>query len=168
MNEIDLFNNNIKPALLLSERAYKNNIPILKKHYFKILSNNCYLAYSDKSFIKNKQLGEILGYPPICSQEFEKTREQIPLDSITSNFLNYGGIQFNCFNNLNEAIKWCYKNYHKKLLDTYSTYTIVYTEHTFSKDLTGKFKICKTKRTSMQIKDFSTLESILKIKHRYK
>lgn len=166
MNEINLFNDNIKPALLLSEQAYKHNLPILKNHNLKILKNNGYLIYKDEAFIKNKLLGELLGYPPICAQEFEKIRGRIPSDTFTSNFLNYAGIQFNCFNNLNEAITWCYKNYHQKLLDTYSTYTVVYTEDTFSKNLKGRFKICRTKRISINVNNFSTLENILKIKHR--
>ena len=133
-SELELFVNNIKPTLLLSKKAYKDNIDILKSYKMKIIKEDSYLIYKDEKDITKKNIGEILGYPPICSKEFELRKNQPKEDRIVSKFINYGGINFNCYENYNEAIEWCHKEYKEKLLNKYESFKICYSEVEFNRN----------------------------------
>lgn len=132
--ELELFTDNIKPAILISKYFYEKHEHILDKYNVKKYNDDTILVYREESAIKNKSLGEILGYPPICSKEFEDRKKKQKEDKFVSKFINYGGIQFNCFDKYEEAIEWCNKEYREKLLDKYGCFRISYTEIEFTKN----------------------------------
>lgn len=133
-NEIKLFVDDIKPALLISEKEYNKNIDILKDYKYKKIQERGYLFYKNENDIKEKSLGEILGYPPICSKVFEERRGENKPEVITNNFLNYGGIYFNCFEYYEEALEWCNQKYKDKMISKYGKIDVVFKEMEFKKN----------------------------------
>lgn len=148
IDEIELFIKDIKPTILISKNKYNNNIELLKNYKLKVINNDSFLIYKKEEDIVNKKLGECLGYPPICVKEFEYNQKKEKKDVIISKFLNYGGINFNCFDYYEEALEWCNKNYKQKMLSSFGKIEIIYTEAEFVKNyLNGYERNIKNKKT---------------------
>lgn len=137
VSEIQLFVDNIKPALLLSEKIYEKNKDILKNYRVKKMLYGGYLIYREEKHIEGKAIGEILGYPPVCVKTFEekkKIKEQPEVK--TSYFMNYGGIIFNCYEHFEEALEWCNNQYKDKMLSKYGKIDVILKEMEFRKNYT--------------------------------
>lgn len=132
--ELKLFTDNIKPAILITKYIYEKHEHILNKYNVKEYNNGTILVYKEESAIENKSIGEILGYPPMCAKEFEDREKEQRGDKFVSKFINYGGIQFNCFDKYQEAIEWCNQEYKKKMLDKYGCFKVSYAEIEFTKN----------------------------------
>ena len=138
INEVQLFLDEIKPVILISSDVCRKNIT--KLNNFKISKTfNEFLIYRNEEDLKDKKLGEVLGYPPMCVKKFEESRgENLSKKRIISSFLNYNGIYFNCFDFYNEALEWCNGIYKVKMLDKYGKLEISYETVLFEKNETGK------------------------------
>ena len=138
IDEVQLFIDGIKPAILIDDDVCRKNIR--KLNNFKICKTfDEFLIYRDESYLKDKQLREVLGYPPMCVNKFEEERGKIlSKEKIVSSFLNYNGIYFNCFDLYNEALEWCHRTYKKKMLQIYGRLEITYETTLFERDTTGQ------------------------------
>lgn len=135
VSEIQLFVDDIKPALLLSKKVYEKNIDILKNYKVKKTLYGGYLVHREGKHIEGRTIGEILGYPPICVKAFEDRNKRGEKPEVkTSYFLNYGGIVFNCYEHFEEALEWCNNQYKDKMLSKYGKIDIIFKEMEFRKN----------------------------------
>lgn len=150
-SEIELFLKGIKPTLLLTYKGYEANKQILKNFKRKEYEESGYLIYNVEEDIEGKNLGEILGYHPESAKTFEEKRNEPKADIIISKFINYGGIQFNCFDYYKEAMEWCKETYKEKLLNEYGSFKVYYYEVEFTKNYVGGYdrKALKLKKTEV-------------------
>lgn len=139
-SEIKLFQDNIKPALLVSEEAFNRTKELLSEFKYMKTVGNGILIYRNEDDLKNKSLGEILGYYPESVKVFELRKcERQNQDILVSEFINYGGINFNCFDQYKEALEWCHKQYKEKMLKKYGCFTVTYKVVKFTKNKVGGF-----------------------------
>lgn len=139
-SEIRLFQDGIKPALLISKEAFNKQKEYLTNFKYKNTTNNSVLVYRREEDINNKSLGEILGYYPKSVKAFEyDKKERRNQDVIVSEFINYGGIYFNCFEQYKEALAWCDEQYKEKMLEKYGSFTVTYKVIKFTKNKVGGF-----------------------------
>lgn len=148
INEIQLFVDDIKPALLITKKNYEKNIEVLKNYNYIKEFKSGYLISKEDVDIENKLLGDILGYPPMCVRTFEKKRIEPKKEKMTSYFLNYGGINFNCFNYYKEALEWCNNQYKDKMLKKYGKIEVTLKEIEFKKNYLEGYigRVKKTKK----------------------
>lgn len=148
INEIQLFVDDIKPALLITKKNYEKNIEVLKNYNYIKEFKSGYLISKEDVDIENKLLGDILGYPPMCVRTFEKKRIEPKKEKMTSYFLNYGGINFNCFNHYEEALEWCNNQYKEKMLEKYGKIEVTLKVIEFKKNYLEGYigRVKKTKK----------------------
>lgn len=139
-SEIKLFQDDIKPALLISEDTFNRQKEYLTNFKYKYTDTNSVLLYKKEEDIANKSLGEILGYYPKSVKLFEVSKnERQNQDIIVSEFINYGGIYFNCFDQYKEALAWCDEQYKEKMLKKYGSFTVTYKVVKFTRNKVGGF-----------------------------
>lgn len=132
-SELKLFLDDIKPAILISKKQYKSNEDKLKSFNIKQQGRD-YLIYRDGVDL-TQPLGVILGYHPESVKLFSDNnfakRTDIIQKVIKSNFINYNGIHFNCYDKFNEALEWCNKTYGKKMIEKYGKIDVKKISSTF-------------------------------------
>lgn len=139
-SEIKLFQDGIKPALLLTQEAFNREKAFLNEFKRITTVSNSVLLYRKDEDLQGKSLGEVLGYYPKSVKAFEiNKRERQNQDILVSEFLNYGGISFNCFDQYKEALEWCHSQYKQKMLKQYGSFTVTYKVIKFTKNKVGGF-----------------------------
>lgn len=114
INEVTLFVDKIKPALLLDENEYEElNINIHNYYYVKcrggILISHTPLPTHK---LGTAELGKILGYYPKSCDAFEHIK--LPFE-----FLHFNGMVINTCGYYEEALNWCIEQYGEKILKQY-------------------------------------------------
>jgi hypothetical protein len=115
MNEIILFKNKIKPALLLSEHVLKKNNIIINDYYHIPFRGSILISHNPIPEIKDdfSTVGKILGYYPKSCELFEAGISNI------NEFIDFGGIHFNTGGLYEEALQWCKDTYSEEMLKKY-------------------------------------------------
>jgi hypothetical protein len=116
INEVTLFVDKIKPALLLDEDEYEEfNINIHNYYNVKcrggiLISHTPLPTYE----LTTSELGKILGYYPKSCDAFENSKFNLPME-----FLHFSGMVINTCGYYEEAVNWCIEQYGEKILKQY-------------------------------------------------
>ncbi|MNV50280.1 hypothetical protein D3C71_1422820 [compost metagenome] len=132
-NEIELFLNHVKPAVMFKKEIYdKNHININKYHHAEF-RGNILISHSPLPEINDNDkilIGKILGYYP------ESCDIVLPNYDVNE-FINYGGIHFSTRMLYDDALEWCHNEYKDKLLNKFKKFKY--------------FRICYSKDTGARI-----------------
>jgi hypothetical protein len=133
INEVTLFVDKIKPAVLLDQyEIEESNINIYNYYYVKcrggiLISHTPLPDYE----IGTAELGKILGYYPKSCDAFENCKFNFPME-----FLHFSGMIINTCGYYDEALNWCIEQYGEKILKQYGKLRYI---KSFSRFTIGNF-----------------------------
>lgn len=116
INEVTLFLDKIKPALLLDKEEFEAYNINIKDYYHVECRGGILVSHTPLPTheLDNAEIGKILGYFPKSCDAFEQRKFSFPME-----FLHFSGMIINTCGLYDEALNWYIEQYGEKILKQY-------------------------------------------------